>query len=1141
MAKSNRERVGEVIDALKPGLGPFVIRQYKARYRGKFLREMEMTLYNPPFSVSLPDEQSALAKVDTQGWLRLIFFKWKEAFADTLGNSERSYVSILMETRNDWAHQKPFTNDDAQHVADIARRLFVAVGAKTEAELADSHIRALRGIQADRDAGRSIRQQTAQTTAEDAAIRHTPAGLKPWREVIEPHSDVSRGRFTLSEFSADLSQVVQGKAEPEYGEPGEFFQRTYLTQGLQDLIVSCFERFNGSGGDPVVQLKTNFGGGKTHSMLAIYHLAKGIRLRDIAGAEDIVERLGEVDDYIKCQRAVIVGTAFDGTKPRDYADCSTHNLWGEIAYQLGGLKAYEMVAEADRQGISPGSDTLLALLESHGPALIIIDELVAHARNLYGSRGAPFAASFDSLMTFIQALTEGVRRASDALLLVSLPDSVLEMGGEGGQQALANISSHLARGEEQRDNGKRALDFVGKTLGRLETVWKPITPTESFEIVRRRLFSDQVDRAARDAVVKAFSKWYRKHSADFPKDCDGKDYREMLQRAYPFHPELFARLYNDWSTLEGFQRTRGVLRLMATVIHHLWMVRDQSLLIMPGNIPLWQPQTRYEILRYLPDNWPPIVDQDIDGDRSLPRKLDRDVSSLGKYSASRRVARAVFMGSAPTVRAQSVRGVEEGRILLATVQPGESPAIFSDALRRMSNQLTYLYSDGARYWYDTRPTVNRSARELAQRMDEYKARDEVARRLGALGWDRGKLGSVHFMPEDSADIPDERSARVVVLSPQEAHRRGDDNSDAIQFIKKIMQFRGSAQRHHKNMLVFIAPDATRYAELHASVCQWLAWSEIKSSEARYNLDNWQRRQVLAAIERENETVESRIQETFCWLIVPRSPEDEPAQDSESERQESNDGRNKTVFSVQRITKSANFLAGAARKLESDNAVIYSLSPDILLMELSQLNYWTQETHVKTTTLWDWLTRYVYMPRLLERAVLEAAIKEGVSRLMPAFGYATRLNDDGSYAGLKWGETPTLRFDEHELIIKPEIAQAQRQAEIAEREQSEGIILPDDRIAPGPRDPQPAAPAQPPAPVPMRRYCGSARIDAQRAMRDLSQIAAEIIEPLAALPGVKLQVSVEIQAEHADGFNEATIRSVKENSRTLKFRRYDFEA
>ncbi len=278
-------------------------------------------------------------------------------------------------------------------------------------------------------------------------------------------------------------------------------------------------------------------------------------------------------------------------------------------------------------------------------------------------------------MTFVQSLTEAVKRSSDSMLLVSIPESDIEIGGEGG---------------------KASLDILAKTIGRIESVWKPVTATGSFEIVRRRLFSSEMDYAARDAVLSAFREMYSGNSSEFPSGVAEGDYQRRMKEAYPIHPELFARLYEDWSTLDRFQRTRGVLRFMATVIHRLWQDNDQSLMIMPSSIPLWAATVRNEMLRYLPENWPAIVDADIDGEDSKPYQLDKSIPTLGQYTASRRVARSIFVGSAPSVAGQAVRGVEEVRIRLATVQPGEQLAAFNDALRRMSNQLTYLYTDGSR-------------------------------------------------------------------------------------------------------------------------------------------------------------------------------------------------------------------------------------------------------------------------------------------------------------------------------------------------------------------------------------------------------------------------------------------------------------
>jgi predicted AAA+ superfamily ATPase len=172
------------------------------------------------------------------------------------------------------------------------------------------------------------------------------------------------------------------------------------------------------------------------------------------------------------------------------------------------------------------------------------------------------------------------------------------------------------------------------------------------------------------------------------------DYEKRLQAAYPIHPEIFDRLYNDWSTLVKFQRTRGVLRLMAAVIHSLWEKGDRTPLILPSTIPIDDQRVQFELTRYLSDNWVPVLEKDVDGPNSLPFRIDGEVPNLGKLHACRRVARAIYLGSAPTAEAAH-RGIEDRRVKVGCVMPGESPAVFGDALRRLSAAATYLYQDRA--------------------------------------------------------------------------------------------------------------------------------------------------------------------------------------------------------------------------------------------------------------------------------------------------------------------------------------------------------------------------------------------------------------------------------------------------------------
>lgn len=1099
MAKNPREYVGDAMDALRDGLGPYVLRVYKMRYGGKaYLREMELALHTQSYSEHLPDEETAVAEIDAQGWLNLMIRRWDECFFKRLGHPGRNWAGELMTARIDWAHQKKkFSNEEARRVCDTAKLLLQAINATGEAAAVERyHNELLREV-----FERQARDASKQPPKVMDAQRTTDASLKPWRQIIEPRPEVSSGKLQQAEFAADLAAVLQGVAASEYQEAREFFNRTYMTEGLRDLLANGVRRLTGAGGDPVVQLQTNFGGGKTHSMLALYHaFGEDIKLSDLRDFDEIQTLVGAVDDDLQARRAVIVGTSFNVSQPRRHAECTTRTIWGEIAYQLGKLPAYELVEINDLEGTNPGADTLVKLMESHGPALIILDELVRLTQNVYQVEPAPAAGSFEAILAFMQSLTEAVKRTSDALLLVSIPASDIEIGGEGGH---------------------RTLEKLRQTLGRLEAVWKPVSAEESYEIVRRRLFSDVSDFPARDAVVNAFHRMYGDSESDFPPGAPEGEYRRKLRGAYPIHPEFFERLYEDWSTLERFQRTRGVLRMMASIIHQLWMSEDQSLMIMPGSVPLYNKTVEGEVTKYLlPRNYSPVVEADIDGLGSRPFQIDRDVKQLGRHSASRRVARAIFIGSSPTKQS---RGIEERRINLATVQPGERTSVFGDALRRMSNQLTYLYNDGARYWYDTRATVNRTAEDRAQSMDPYKVLEEAGKRLRAQPWDKRALGRVHFLPESSAEIPDEQSVRLVVLGPDYTHKSNDSASAAMAEINEIMNSRGNTPRHHRNMLVFIAPDETRYAEWEGSIRKYLAWKSIERDAAVLNLDHQQSKQVEEAVKREGETVDEQLQETYSWLIVPLQPE-----------------RNQPVtLSQERLSGKNPFLERAARKLKSNEWIIHGLSPDNLLMELEPLNIWDNEPHLSVKKLWEWLTNYCYLPRLADQSVLEATIQDGVSRLMPAFAYATGLDEDGKYTGLTLGRSFTLYFEDKALIVQPEVAQAQLDAERAAR-QRDTIALPIGGGSPPVVKTVDDVDDTPAPPKPKTRYYGSVQVDPQRAKRDLNQIADEIIVRLASLPGADVRITVEIETVQSEGFDDSTVRAISENSRTLNFRSHGFE-
>ncbi len=1110
MAISNRDRVARVMDLLKEGLGPYVLAEYKMAFKSKgYLQAVSDTLYSDAYELpqevlTAMDIDAALLKaIDTQGWLKLMWFKWNDVFAQSLGHSERSYVSELMEARNAWAHQKAFNNDDAYRVADTAERLLRSVNRPREAEAVNAIAAELLRIRfeqaqaaAKKDTG-SLRNGKVEVT--------TKPGLRPWRDVIMPHSDVATGKYLQATFVADLSQVLEGRAEPEYQDPVEFFQRTYLTEGLLKLLANGLRRLTSAGGDPVVQLKTAFGGGKTHSMLALYHIAgSGVkRLADFPGGERIREALGDDIDLPEAARAVLVGTALSATNPQERGGVVVHTLWGELAYQLGGEEAYERVALADRQGVSPGSNVLRDLLDHHGPCLVIIDEFVAYARNVYGKEGLP-CGTFDSLMTFVQELTEAVRRSDDSMLLVSIPESDIEKGGSSG---------HIA------------ADHLEKVIGRMESVWTPVTATESFEIVRRRLFGTLTPEgyAARDAVISEFGGLYRSNRSDFPAEAREEDYLGRMRAAYPVHPELFERLYQDWSTLEKFQRTRGVLRLMAAVIHQLWQEGDQSLLIMPGTLPLHAATVKSELLRYLPEGWTPIVDADVDGVDSRPLAQDNEIPVLGKYRASRRVARAIFVGSAPSVAAQRVRGLEEVRLRLATVQPGEPPAVFGDALKRLTNRLMYLYNDSSRYWYDTRPTVNRLARDRAEHYREDDIVLAVHDRLRAVRRRPNEFAGAHVAPADSGDVADEQRVRAVVLGVDCPHKRSNVETRALEVVKDIFENRGNAPRLYRNMLVFIAADEGDADALKAAMREFLAWQSIRDEEEQLNLDAQQRRQVETNLKRADDMVELRVRSAYNWLITPSQPE--PS--------------DKITFEAARITGEDSFYTRAFRRLEQNGEVITTWAPTLLQMTIRDLNLWQDRGRINLKQLWGHLASYCYMPRLLDQEVLIDAVAAGVRQMVETpFGYADRYDEGtGRYERLLFGSSDAIYFNDHCVLVHPNAARSQ----LLEDEKSR--VAASEYVPDSVSDAEPGPIMPPPAPREKvyTRYHGSVRLTSpKRASGEFGTIVDEVLQHLTSLMGADVEVTVEISARRNEGFDQNTIRTVSENSRTLKFTDFGFE-
>lgn len=1097
MAKSTRQYVFEGMELLPSALTPFVEKRLESSIKGHWQLEVVQRVQG------LRPNSTGDVGWDQQGLLKTMMAFWKDAFSMVLGHPERSYVSELLDVRNKLSHNETFTYDDAERALDSMRRLMEAISAGEAAEqlsrMRDTILRTkFTELQRNEERRKTQRLEISVETV---------AGLKPWREVVEPHQDVATGEFQQAEFAADLAKVHSGSAPAEYRDPKQFFSRTYLTEGLSTLLVGAAKRLSGTGGDPVVELQTNFGGGKTHSMLALYHMAGPTPVQDLSGLDQLLET-NDLTVPNGINRAVLVGTS---RGPQDVLNADSgrkiRTTWGDLAWQLGGADAFDMIAENDAKGIAPGSNLLEAIFKKCAPCLILIDEWVAYLRQIYKVEGLP-SGSFDSNLSFVQALTEAVKASPGTLLVASLPASQIEVGGEGGQEALARLK---------------------QTFSRVESSWRPASQEESYEIVRRRLFKEiPGDRFHhRDNTLKQFAKLYRENANEFPQGCADEDYRRKLEKAYPIHPELFDQLYTCWGSLEKFQRTRGVLRLMAQAIHELWMSGDPSVMIMPGSVAINSPRVEPELLHYLDVSWQSIIAGDVDGTASTPYKIDQGAPNLNRYSATRRVARAIFMGTAPTHQQQNT-GLDDKQINLGVVQPGERPAIFGDALRRLTNQAKFMHSDLGRYWYSMAASLNRIATDRAAQIEaalvDVTIDAELAKYVNALP-DRGHFDAVQVAPAGSAEVPDEAGGvRVVVLGVTHPHH-GRDGSEALVEAREILMQRGSTPRVYRNMLVFIAADAKQLDNLKDAVRAALAWNEIVRDTDRLNLTQSDSALARTKLSEANETVKTRLKEAWCYLHYP-------AQESAQADVEWVSGK---------IPAQDGLLARASKKLVGEEGLLTELGPTRLDRDL-QKYIWNGKPHLSLRDLREYLNRYIYLPRLKNQDVLIRSVQSAVSGMLPGpFAYAERWEESNdTYLGLAidHASNAMIVIDGDSVIIKPDTAEVHRPATAEQSEPTPGTATLDDTA--GLEEQRSSAELTAPVERNPTRFIGTVMISPERPARDMHQIVEAIIEQLTTLQGSNVTLRLEIDAEVPNGLDRAKVRTLIENANTLGFEEKSIE-
>jgi len=1106
MAVSNRDRLDRGLTTLAAGLEPFVNHAMaEVAPNGDWLGMLKAR------DVSKQGQVKNLVASDPALLLRVITEE-KQVFKKYLSPAEVAFASELREIRNRWAHNESFGADDTYRALDTMERLMIVVGASEQADTIRKLRLEFQKTVMDTETRKVLKSQLEPST--DLSVK----GLKPWREVLQPHDDVATGNYSASEFAADLHSVSEGEGSSEYVNPVEFFQRTHLTAGLRDIMNWGIDRISGDANAyPVINLQTNFGGGKTHSMLALWHLFSGTKVGSFP--QEVQELVAGREIPERVNRVALVGTHLSAVAKAKSDGTVVKTIWGELAYQLGGQKAYNIIRESDSKSVNPGKE-FKNLLQQYSPAVILIDEWVAYARQLWGREDLD-AGTFDTQFSFAQTLTEVAKTVPGIFLVVSIPASHdPERDGESHGSAL----------EVGGPNGQEALKRLQNVVRRVANQWTPASPEESFEIVRRRLFKEPSAESLTEinVVAKRFVDFYRTHPGEFPKEATELNYEDRIRSAYPIHPELFDRLYKDWSTLERFQRTRGVLRLMSSVVHALWVKQDASPIILPASIPIDAPKVSSELTQYLPDSWKAIIDADIAGPNSTPSAIDEDRPLLGQRAITQRLAKSIFIGATPTLKSAH-KGIERQNVWLGSAIPGDTIGNFGSAIDLLAQKASYFYGEGSRYWFDTQPGIGRKVAEYAESLRD-KPEDvwlEVSDRIRAteLGA-KGSFATIQVDPKSSADIPDTEDARLVILGPKYAHTRNDSNSPAMNFTEDSIERRGSAMRTNRNMLVFLAPDGKRLEELEDATRQMMGWQWMSG---RFEIDDLtpnSQRQVQTNLERSMQDVKRRITETYYWVLAPAQPSPQIP----------------SIISVEKADGSAEKMAErVSERLARSGLLVTEIHPRNLLMELdTKLNSVWQRGHIAVGEMWAYFCRYPYLPRLKNRAVLVDSIKSVLTSLLAeteGFALAESFDEKtNTYVGLtmpgssvNFGQiadsTLLVDFkvaksqvdDPVELPSKPNLAGAEGT--------STGLIQVETE----------------PSEFRKTRFFGTVELDGERNARDFGRVSQEVIAQLLSIEGVEVTIAVEIQATAKDGFGDDKIRVVTENARTLKFKQSGFES
>lgn len=753
----------------------------------------------------------------------------------------KSKLIELNNVRNKVSHFNPLTDDERESVFVNIKSVANLLGMP---DLRDEIAR-LQGQS-------TSPQATAHTTKQQqpAATVHfddqTP--LVPWHVNCIPHYDIRTGNLDESVFAANLNEVAMSVGPEAYSDASLFFAKTFITQGMRDIAGRVVRALNGQVTENrIISLQTGFGGGKTHTLISLYHIVRnGVRLLGNPSCKNLLPA-GVEPQFTDARVAVFTNNTTDVANGRQTTDGLTlRTLWGEIAYQLGGVAAYEQIRLNDEQRIAPTSTVLKPILEQAGTSLILIDELADYCIKASAQKVGD-SNLFMQTNSFMQALTETVAQVPRCMLIATLPASVTELGNE-------QIASEILMSLEAR-------------IVRIGTNIQPVNDDEIYEVIRRRLFDEIYSQAKIDNAIAAYQKLYQSTKSELPDNATHNDYAQRLRKSYPFHPELIDMFHHRWGGDPHFQRTRGVLRILASIVQDLWRRRTSTtgaqLLIHTSDVHLENLDTLTGTLtRLMGNTWESVLSADVRGSSSNAYQIDQENEESSRLRITQGVATTILLAS---VGSKGNRGLKIRQTKLCMVRPNSfKPSEVDTAINKLSEVAHYLHSSQTgekAYWFDSKANINNLITQMKASIQLPTVDDRI---IESLKTSVANCPKVQVLVAPTADIPEQRRLTMIIMHP----RYAANNTLPDNLRETIMTFatkRGNSDRVVRNTIFYLACSKAGREKLNDITLEILACEKVLA-EFGNSLEVDQQHEIAKRKIEKNQNIGEALVRAFSVVI-----------------------------------------------------------------------------------------------------------------------------------------------------------------------------------------------------------------------------------------------------------------------------------